>query len=49
MTRLKHVLPKSNQTTGIEAFILEAVSAMTRTLAAKARLVASHTRVSIGF
>jgi uncharacterized membrane protein HdeD (DUF308 family) len=48
MTGLKHVLPKSNQMTGNEAFILESVSAMTRTLAAKASFVLSHTRTSIG-
>jgi uncharacterized membrane protein HdeD (DUF308 family) len=49
VTRLKHGLPKSNQRTGNEAFVLEALSAMTRTLATKARLVLSHSGISVAF
>jgi uncharacterized membrane protein HdeD (DUF308 family) len=44
---LKQAAPKSSQTTGNEAFILETASAMTRTLAVKARRLVSHTRMTI--
>jgi uncharacterized membrane protein HdeD (DUF308 family) len=47
MSLLNPSRPEAKRATGNEAFILEAVSAMTMTLVGKARRVFSHTRFSV--